>query len=395
MDAVTYPDSTLREITKEFVCIRVDFDRNQDIAKKYGVQPLADLRLLDPDGKQSAKLIGFSSASRLSTACRAELDRLAGKAPAESTTAGTSSNAPIVASKEAIAAAVERGRRYLIDSFGQGSFASSGVASLDQALFACAACGINAKAEDLQKLLRSTCAAPLTSTYQAAFRALALASRDPEANRDGIEACARFLVGSQLSNGQWSYNASPEGAQPPALGDNSNTAYAILGLAACRRAGVDVPQANIERAQEWWRSAQREDGGFGYRTDREKESYASMTASGLSSLVLCEKLLARDQGTDAALDRARAWLLAHFSVSENTGSAYQQGRLLYHLYALERVGTLLGVEKLGTHDWYAEGASYLLRTQNGDGSWDDGADTPLPNTSFALLFLTRSSMFLR
>src|SRR5437867_2378843 len=79
MDAVTYPDPAVREIAKAFVCIRVDFDESPEVAKQYGVQPLADLRLLDPDGREAAKLVGFTSGARLAGACRAELDRLAGK----------------------------------------------------------------------------------------------------------------------------------------------------------------------------------------------------------------------------------------------------------------------------------------------------------------------------
>ena len=142
MDTVSYPDPQLREIAKDFICIRVDFDRSPDIAKRYGVQPLADLRLLDPDGRESAKLIGFSSAARLTSACRAELDRLAGKPPTESTASSALKGTPVVASKEAIDAAIERGRKYLVEAFRKGSFTSSGVASEDQALFACAACGM-------------------------------------------------------------------------------------------------------------------------------------------------------------------------------------------------------------------------------------------------------------
>ena len=76
---------------------------------------------------------------------------------------------------------------------------------------------------------------------------------------------------------------------------------------------------------------------------------------------------------------------------ENSGSAYQQGRLLYHLYALERAGSLLAVTKIGTHDWFTEGASFLLGSQHEDGCWDDGADMPAANSAFALLFLTKAT----
>src|SRR5262245_22149232 len=171
MDAVTYPDPNLREMAKDLVCIRIDFDKNPDLAKRYGVQPLADLRILDPDGGERAKLVGFSSATRLLAACRAELDRLAGKPPVESEPTSASRSEPIVVSKAAIDAAVERGRRFLLDSYGGEGFASSGVVSEDQVLFACFACGLDARTEDVQKLLRSVADAPLSSTYQAAFRA--------------------------------------------------------------------------------------------------------------------------------------------------------------------------------------------------------------------------------
>src|SRR5262249_43585454 len=159
-----------------------------------------------------------------------------------------STSEPVEVSKPAIDAAVERGRRFLLSTFSSGGSAPSGVVSEDQVLFTCFACGLDAGTEDAQKLRRSVGDTPLSSTYQAAFRALALSRLDPAANREGLEACARYLLDSQLSNGQWSYGPSAEGAQPPALGDNSNTAYALLGLAACRKAGVDVPRTSVEKA---------------------------------------------------------------------------------------------------------------------------------------------------
>src|SRR5262245_58927209 len=122
MDAVTYPDPMLREIAKELVCIRVDVDREPDLAKKHGVQPLADLRILDPDGREAAKLVGFSSAARLASACRAELDRLAGKTPPGNAASAARPNEPVVLSKSAIDAAIDRGRAFLLDAQRKGAF---------------------------------------------------------------------------------------------------------------------------------------------------------------------------------------------------------------------------------------------------------------------------------
>jgi hypothetical protein len=119
-----------------------------------------------------------------------------------------------------------------------------------------------------------------------------------------------------------------------------------------------------------------------------------MAENGISSLLICGQMLGRKAEGDA-MERALKWLAAHFSVAENSGSAYQQGRVLYHLYALERIGTLSGRDTLAGQEWYKEGAGFLLGTQKEDGSWDDGADTPVPNTCFALLFLIRSTQHLR
>jgi hypothetical protein len=142
--------------------------------------------------------------------------------------------------------------------------------------------------------------------------------------------------------------------------------------------------------------SQRDDGGWGYRADRDIESYASMTESGISSLIICRRL-GDSPATEnrQSIDRGLEWLAHHFSIEQNTLSSYQQGRLFYHLFALERTGTLLGAKDMCGHDWFREGAAFLLASQRSDGSWDDGADMPVVHTCFALLFLVKASEFLR
>lgn len=386
MDAVTYPDAPVQEIAKSFVCIRVEFDQGPEIVKKHGVQPLPDVRLLDPDGRELAKLVGFSSAARLAEKCQAALDRLAGKEA--SGPAAAAEPRRVEATPEAIEGAVARGMAYVASSWRDARDAGPGMGPEPLVLLALAACGKGGGDPEVKDALAATLSTPLTGTYQTALRALAFSRSDLPGRQAELEACAKFLCETQLANGQWSYRRV-EGA-PPALGDHSNTAYAVLGLAACRAAGVEVPEARFEKAAAWWRSTQREDGGWGYRTDREKESYASMTESGLSCLLLCSK-----DPHDPAVERGMKWLQEHFSARTNSGSAYQEGRLVYHLYALERVGDLLGKEDLAGHDWYREGAAFLLGTQRDDGSWDDGADTPVVNTCLAILFLRRTTKGLR
>lgn len=44
----------------------------------------------------------------------------------------------------------------------------------------------------------------------------------------------------------------------------------------------------------------------------------------------------------------------------------------------------------GTHDWYREGADYLIRMQERDGSWNEnGLESSIVNTCFCLLFLSK------
>jgi hypothetical protein len=61
----------------------------------------------------------------------------------------------------------------------------------------------------------------------------------------------------------------------------------------------------------------------------------------------------------------------------------------YLLWSVERFCMISGTARLGTRDWYAEGASILLRSQGADGVWAGGAGA-VPDTCMALLFLRKA-----
>lgn len=71
-----------------------------------------------------------------------------------------------------------------------------------------------------------------------------------------------------------------------------------------------------------------------------------------------------------------------------------------YLYGLERAGDLLGLRFFGKHDWYREGAEFLIGAQQAGGSWPGVAkgapnahgETELLRTCFALLFLKRATI---
>ena len=225
----------------------------------------------------------------------------------------------------------------------------------------------------------------LDQTYDVACVLLALEAHDALAHRAWIEALAQRLVDWQEPSGVWSY--------PGLVIDLSNTQYAALGLWAASKAGVDVPVEVWRALAQGTFDYQSNDGGFSY-TAPPGGSTGSMTTAGIGVLALCEQELALRGALDSALadelDRRRRrgleWLAKRFAVDTNPALG---GFHYYYLYGLERMGALAGLAYVGTHDWYAQGAAWLLGAQNTTGAWEHGSD--LADTCFAVLFLERAT----
>jgi hypothetical protein len=209
-----------------------------------------------------------------------------------------------------------------------------------------------------------------------------------------------FQVKQGPNSGMWNYGRGI------ASEDNSNTQYAILGLRDAAMSGIKVSRKTWELTLDHFLKTQNDDGGWGYQNLF--HSTGSMTCAGIGSLVICEQMLgtldndtnpdgspsccSHNGRTSAALSRALQWLSRYFAVGVNPGE--QGGRwVLYYLYGVERAGRLSGQRFFGSHDWYREGASYLVERQmRRDGSWSTSSGVeadPLVGTSFALLFLSK------
>ena len=176
-------------------------------------------------------------------------------------------------------------------------------------------------------------------------------------------------------------------------GDNSNTQYALLGMRSCEAAGYEIPKETWERALKWWKGSQQSDGGWNYKGKGEA-SYLGMAEGGLGSTVLCLHYLGRNWRSDETVKKARAFIGSNFDLEKNyVPRENQMSWQYYHLYALERAGSLAYTEKFGNHSWYAEGAKYLLERQHDDGHWDapSGWKRTVWDTSFAVLFLARAT----
>jgi len=228
-------------------------------------------------------------------------------------------------------------------------------------------------------------------TYVIALKIMALALTDPEGHAAEIQRAADVLINIQLNNGAWTYHGGQGGS-----GDHSNTQFALLGLHEARQAGAKVPQRVWRLAEKQWVLTQHRDGAWGYSTRAKNSPTGSMTAAGVASLYIVGNSLAtrRERGftkdgraphcgqyaQNASIAGGLAWLTRNFTVQSNPG---HRGWHLYYLYGLERVGMLTGFPRFGQHDWYREGAAYLVRNQQPDGSWKKAVH----ETAFALLFL--------
>src|SRR5262249_17263368 len=116
---------------------------------------------------------------------------------------------------------------------------------------------------------------------------MVFAAAEPERDRNRIVANVEILERAQIKFGEkmrwpgsWNY-LNPQ-VHP---GDNSNTQYALLGLNAAREVGVTVRPEVWAVKGTYFEVSQNRDGGWGY-TPAHKQSTASMTCAGISSLIL-------------------------------------------------------------------------------------------------------------
>jgi len=244
-------------------------------------------------------------------------------------------------------------------------------------------------------------------TYATGIQLHALGAIDAVAHEKRMKELVKVLADLE-QNGGWDY---------PGIGrpDLSNTQVAALGFRAAVHAGLDVPKSIwsdlVEIALRYQeRPVQLDDDDLpkekrrmaGFFYEHGVGPSASMTTAGLTILgIALEDPRRVDRRLEARIEEARQlalnWLENNFSVEGNPGGAGNWH--YYYLYGLERVGAFFGLEQIGGHDWYHEGAAQLIRSQRPNGGWwNDGrskwppAPMPVANTCFALLFLRKATL---
>jgi hypothetical protein len=259
--------------------------------------------------------------------------------------------------------------------------------------------GVEPSHPQIQKALKFLRNLEPTKTYSVSLQTMVFCAAEPKRDQILIQRNVNWLESIQLPNGSWSY--------PSGDGDNSNAQFAVLALHEAERVGAEVRPEIWQKAADYWATCQNPDGAWGYKVDW-NEGLGSMTCAGIGAMVICQERVRKadasvDNGfvqccqlqeQDDSLDRAINWLARNFSVRRNPGRrGMGQVWHYYYLYGLERVGRLTARRFIGDHDWYREGAEYLIRQQDPfSHHWqgqNTAEDSPHIATSMALLFLSK------
>lgn len=308
----------------------------------------------------------------------------------------------VAAMQGAIDQAIDRGIGYLLDRQlidgtwgGHVNGYPSGITPV--VLYTLLKCGLPPEHPAVARGLLAMRRLKIDRTYSAGFYLLALSAVGGEAHAARAEAVANWLVETLPPGKVYGYPGAP---------DMSNHVVAVLGLDAARRS------FDLEYERDFWEDVlegnltllateQRVElpgGGTGYEqgfTYRFNEPSGSMTTAGIT---VCAIALRNDESlpsklvraAEDAMAKAMIWLANHWSVTTNPPNRSWH---YFHLYGLERVGSLLGVDLIGVHPWYLEGARYLVDNQSPQGTWSQGGgDEALErDTCMALLFLKRAT----
>ena len=316
---------------------------------------------------------------------------------------------------EEVVKAIERAQKYLIGLQQPNGLwpeqkyydATGEYGNSQTALFTLVYVGETLNRDYIQRGLDAVLVRPLDYTYAISMRAMALAKLHAQTSgkkrdmiREGLKTDVAWLINAQGSHGGWNYktlNGSDKRY------DLSNTQLAILALREAALAGIEIPAFVWQRSQALYFKVQQQDGSWNYGMNGNKElgdgvpGYGSMTAAGLASIFITADNLDLNSGCpcrgsvsakargdlERRVDLSLGWLSREFRADANPKAPHgPDWHRYYWLYAVERVGIAAGYKYFGDHNWYREGAEWLVRNQQENGSWGD-----IPETCFALLFL--------
>jgi len=269
---------------------------------------------------------------------------------------------------------------------------------------------------------------PLTDNYSLGLAIIFLSELGDPQHLPQIQKLVDEMVSRQQPRGGFGYY------KDNGMGDTSQIQYAVLAFWNAKHAGAKVPKEAIENVCDWLLRVQDPSGGFcyngsdpgNYQRIAQTGISHSLTAAGLGSICVCADMLGinqrrgsedeqeetglpsalkavkkpKDEAAKAAIDTridpdlvdraikdGQNWFAQNYKIE--TGLAWNY----YYLYGLERAESFR--ERYFTErpskdpKWYNDGYAFLVKKSPG-GGWA-GDHSPKTTTSFAILFLLRSS----
>lgn len=186
----------------------------------------------------------------------------------------------------------------------------------------------------------------------------------------------RLIVSTQNDEGGWRYNPVPNDA------DVSVTICQIMALRAARNAGLEVPKQTIDRAVDYIRRCQNDDGGFKYQLTAGPSAWPR-SAAGIASLYYAGIY------DDPQINKGLEYLTrtAMPGRLDRTSPHYFYG----HYYAAQAM-YLAGGGNWSA--WWPAIREELIATQQAEGNWQDPAVGDVYGTAMALIVLQMPKRYL-
>ena len=212
-----------------------------------------------------------------------------------------------------------------------------------------------------------------------AYGMTAMDGRDPLSLRlhDATIRATQLILRSQNEEGGWRYNPVPFDA------DVSVTICQVMALRSVRNAGLEVPRETIDRAVEYVRACQNDDGGFSYMLSSRGASAWPRTAAGVATLFYAGEY------EDAAVDGGIDYLMDN-ALPGSPGMS--RAHLYYGHYYAAQAMFLAGGDAWAT--WWPALRGELIRTQLETGLWEDTSVSEEYGTAMALICLQMPKRYL-
>jgi squalene-hopene/tetraprenyl-beta-curcumene cyclase len=238
------------------------------------------------------------------------------------------------------------------------------------------------------------------ANYNTSLALLAFVARDLPANRGTILNARRYLIGTQVDDGDTNridtaFDGGIGYGSKYKHSDMGNTTAALEALYVSRRFVADAPgepKLNFEAARHFLQSCQnlpahnkepwvsgdeKNLGGFIYYPgnsmagsnvlDNGKialRSYGSISYAGLLSYIYAD--MPKD---DPRVKAVVKWLDANYTLEENPGMGPQG--MFYYFHTMAKALTIAQIDTIAGKDWREPLALKLLNLQKPDGSWQN------------------------